>query len=331
MGQSINHYLDNSHIEYKTDVSMSERTWIHRGPQVPLYILPHNREEMICVIEYLIGRRVGFLVVGHTSNIYLKNTFRTEAIVCTSKMVTFEDNGCNILCDAGVNISKLSKYCVERGYSGFEGLVGLPGTVGAAIVNNSSCFDCSVSEILLDADVLIVNSSGKCEIKTFTPTDFEFKHRSSNVKRKEKQVYILRARFAIDKNMTIECLREKAKYNIEERKRTQEGKAQNLGSVFSGYKPNSLSLASLGAKNIFRVLRFRIWDHYNRNTDNYLNKRIDYLLKLYGYSDLMKYISNKNINCFIWKDDDADKAFERYQEFMHRYAKCEPMEIEIFE
>ena len=327
----MNHYLDSLHIEYKTDVSMSERTWIHRGPQVPLYILPRNRDEMISVLEYLIGRGMDYLVVGHTSNIYLKDTFRTDAIVCTSKMTTYEDNGCNILCDAGVNISKLSKYCVEHGYAGFEGLVGLPGTVGAAIVNNSSCFNCCASDFLLDADVLIVNSTGKCEIKTFMPSDFEFRHRSSNVKRKEKQAYILRVRFAIHKNLDIECLREKAKYNVEERKRTQEGKVQNLGSVFSGYKPNPLSLTSLGAKNIFRVLRFRIWDHYNRNTDNYLKKRIDYLLKLYGYSDLIKYVSIKNINCFIWKDDDADKAFERYQVFMHRYAKCEPMEIEIFE
>ena len=79
----------------------------------------------------------------------------------------------------------------------------------------------------------------------------------------------------------------------------------------------------------FAHIAFRVRDHFFRNNEDYQLKRNGFLFKLFGYKELTKYVSDKNINCFVWRDSDADLAFDRYLEFMNQYAKCDSLEIEI--
>lgn len=57
-----------------------------------------------------------------------------------------------------------------------------------------------------------------------------------------------------------------------------------------------------------------------------VDKRI--LLFLYGYGDLNNYISNKQINTFVWRDADAEQKFDRYKEFMAKVFRNLTIEIE---
>ena len=52
------------------------------------------------------------------------------------------------------------------------------------------------------------------------------------------------------------------------------------------------------------------------------------LLLFYGYLDLNNYISDKNINTFIWNDDKAEWKFKRYKAFMRKVYKNLELEIE---
>lgn len=56
-----------------------------------------------------------------------------------------------------------------------------------------------------------------------------------------------------------------------------------------------------------------------------------YFLFLFDYQYLDKYISNRNINCFLWKDEDADFFFYDYLKFMKKITNNSPIEIEIKE
>lgn len=321
---TIKAFLEDNQIEYEEHVSMADRTWIHRGPVVPFLIYPKNQQQLKDIMFFFRDTNAQYKLIGHTSNLYFKPTFNVDAIVSTRKMITYHDDGRFITCDTGVSISKLSEYAVNKGYKGFEGLVGLPGTVGAAVVNNSSCFKCSVSDILDSVDVV---ENGV--LHTFTHEELAFQHRSSSIKRGERRAIILGARLVVRKTDDIEGLKTKAEKNVEVRKQTQEGKANNLGSIFSGYHPRIISVSLLGWSKILGVIAFRVRDHFFRNNEDYQLKRNGFLFKLFGYKELTKYVSDKNINCFVWRDSDADLAFDRYLEFMNQYAKCDSLEIEI--
>jgi hypothetical protein len=214
---------------------------------------------------------------------------------------------------------------------GFEGLVGLPGTVAAAVVNNSSCFKCSIYELLTDVDVILYESNGTCSFRTLKREELGFSHRSTAIKRRELNAIVLQVRLKMNTTTNIEELKQKAQHNIDLRTKTQEGKANNLGSVYTSRKSKPLGIFDLGILKFPLVLLFRVTDHFFRHKESYKLKRNTFVLRLFGYEDIIPYVSPKNINCFIWKDSRADFAFERYNTFMHECFECGEMEIEICE
>lgn len=327
MDKIINQLTDRG-IEYSQNVSMKTKTWIHRGPTVALYITPKNSYELESVIKLLHDFRASYKVIGHTSNIYMLDSYKIDAIVSTTKLTSYTFKDDTLTCEAGVNISRLSQECVEKGYKGFEGLVGLPGTVGAAIVNNASCFKCAPSQMLLSATIL-EEEGDKVINQKVEKKYFDFSHRSSAIKRHEKPSVILDVTFQLTKTDDMDALRTQAQYNIKKRKDTQEGKAKNLGSIYAEHKERQIRIFSLGFLKFPLVIGLRVMDHFFRDKYSYNLKRNRYLIFLYGYYDILPYVSPKNLNCFVWKDDGADKAFLRYEEFMHKCFICGNLEIEI--
>lgn len=328
MEQTIIEKLDALKVDYITNVPLTSKTWIHRGPIVPLYIQPSTTEQMLSLINLLAVEGLSFKVVGHTSNLYIMDTYKVDAFITTSKMTKVVESEDYIICDAGVNVTRFSKDAVEKGYKGFEGLVGLPGTIGGAIVNNSSCFDCSISSLIKEVYVLM-NNNGDYKLSTLSYDDLEFTHRNSAFKSGRKNGIILSAKLKKNSVSDIDALKAQAERNVEIRNTTQEGKAMNLGSMFSSLKTNPLKLMSLGFSKVPEVFIFKVREHFLRNKQSYTSKRNRYLLKLWGYEDLINYVSDKNINTFIWRDANADVVFPRYIEFMNKHAKCEKLEIEI--
>ena len=145
------------------------------------------------------------------------------------------------------------------------------------------------------------------------------------MKRSELKGIILRAYFDISRKKDYHLLQEIAKRNEEDRKETQDGPVKNLGSTINvhGYKKNARNII---IRFVSRVAKFVIHDKKKR----YRAEKL-LICALYNRLHLLKYISNKRINCFIWKDDGADKAYIQYQEMMNSvYEKCS-LEIIVLE
>lgn len=328
MLSQITERLDIAHIDYQRNISMKEKTWIHRGPLVPLFISPNTIKELEDVIRILQKESMSFKVIGHTSNLYILDSYNVDAIVATNKLSHYSIEGEFLKCNTGVSISRLSKECITKGYKGFEGLIELPGTVGAAIVNNASCFKCSPSSMLVSATILSLD--GHIVKKETVDKDFfVFSHRSSAIKRGEKQAIILEAVFKLHQITDIDDLIKTAECNARTRKETQDGKANNLGSIFSKRKERKRKITSLGISKAPFVILLRLTDYLFRDKHFYKIRRNELLLRLYGYRDVIPYISKKNSNCFLWLDSNADKQFIRYMEFMNKCFDCGPLEIEI--
>ena len=112
-------------------VSLKDKTWIHRGGMVDYWLQPATIEELTVVGKYLYNHQENFLVIGHTSNIYFKNSYNVRCIVDTRKLTAYRqtDKG-TLCCDCGAPMARISRWCVDNGISGYEGMVNLPGTVG---------------------------------------------------------------------------------------------------------------------------------------------------------------------------------------------------------
>lgn len=309
-------FLNERNIPFEEDVSLSDKSWIKTGGKVALWITPKSVSQLEEICRYLFTNSIAFDLVGQTSNIFFHNTYNPLVVVSTTKVANYEIKDDIIECDCGVNVMKLAKDCLSQGYAGFYGLVGLPGTVASAAVNNAGCFGCSISSMLISADVLMPDGT----IKTFSKEDFGYEKRSSRFKRGELKGVILSMNLKLQKAENIEEELRKSDKTKLYRKNYQEGTAKNLGSVFSNMKQKR------NLKNLAAVLISSIAGIKGASVKRLVNKRI--LLFLYGYRDLTDYISDKQINTFVWHDSKADQKFVRYKEFMAKVYKNLTIEIE---
>lgn len=310
-------FLKTLGIPFEQDVSLSKKTWIKTGGVCSVWIMPASVEQLIEVCRYLYTNDVKFDIVGQTSNIFFHSTYNPLVVVSTTKIIEYTIKNEIITCDCGCSVIKLAKDCLSKGYKGFFGLVGLPGTVASAVFNNAGCFDCAISSMLLSADVLLPDGT----IQTIQKDDFLYSKRSSAFKRREREGVILSVKLKVEKAQNIEDEFKKAEETKNYRKNKQEGYLNNLGSVYGKRKYRGTlknRLASLLAK---MMVLLGISKARNR-----AQKML--LLKLYGYSDLDHYVSDRSINTYIWKDALAEANFERYKDFMRKVFKDLNLEIE---
>jgi UDP-N-acetylmuramate dehydrogenase len=114
-----------------------------------MFYEPESKEELTSLCRDLYKRKEDFLIIGHTSNIYFTPDYHANIIVSTRKVkdINISDDSINV--DCGVSVRSLSRRMVDLGIKGFYGLIDLPGTVGAAVYGNASCFNCSITKLLI--------------------------------------------------------------------------------------------------------------------------------------------------------------------------------------
>ena len=316
MNQALKTFLDTSHIEYETDVALSQKTWIKTGGTCGCWITPHDATQLTELCRWLYQGKLEFEVVGQTSNIFFHSTSNPAVVVCTTRVNDYSQEGDMVTCGCGVNVMRLSKDLLEQGYAGVCGLTSLPGTVASAVVGNAGCFKCSITALLQSLDCLLPDGT----VKTYSRGELRFSQRSSAFKRGELEGVILSVRLHLEKAADVEDEKRKAERSTQWRKRNQEGPAKNLGSTFSVLKMRK------NLRNITAVCIAHIGGKLRIGTYRYLLKQS--LLRLYGYQRIDAYVSDKNVNTFVWRDEQAELMFPIYKEMMNKIYNHATLEIE---
>lgn len=309
-------YLDRLQIRYEQNVPLLRKTWIKTGGMCACWVTPDSIQQLKDVCSYLYQNNIQFDLVGQTSNIFFHSTYNPEIVVSTIKVNQYKIKDDIITCDCGVSVIKLAKDCMAQGYVGFYGLVGLPGTVASSAVNNASCFNCSISSMLLSADVLLPDGS----VRTMMKEDFSYTKRSSVFKRKKVNGIILSVKLKLQRADNADEELMKSEKTKAWRKVHQEGYAKNLGSIYAKKQMKR------NVRNILSVICIKTADWLGVASPTVIQKRM--LLGQYGYKDLDQYISDKNLNIFVWRDGKAELFFERYKQFMSKVYQDLEIEIE---
>jgi UDP-N-acetylmuramate dehydrogenase len=127
-------------------------------------------------------KEIPFLPLGNGTNVLVRDGGIEGAVISLMSFrkieIISEDEGIvNVYVEAGTPLQRLVQFSKEKGYSGIEGLAGIPGSVGGAISGNAGAFGYEMKDVL--ASVSIMDAEGR--IRKMKDEDIEFGYRRSNI------------------------------------------------------------------------------------------------------------------------------------------------------
>ena len=171
-------------------------TSLRVGGPAKNFVEAHNEEEIIAAL--IAAGDSPVLILGGGTNLLISDQgFAGTVIHITNNSLVAEVDACSgatLTIGAGENWDEFVALTIERGFAGLETLSGIPGTIGAAPIQNIGAYGHEVSEFI--TRVRTYDRQAKA-VKTFTNNECEFEYRSSIFKKNPGQFIILDVQFQI--------------------------------------------------------------------------------------------------------------------------------------
>ncbi|MGA2111325.1 MAG: UDP-N-acetylmuramate dehydrogenase [Anaerolineales bacterium] len=228
----------------RLDVPLARYTTSRIGGNADGLIEVRSAADLADTVRKLWAMGQAYLVLGAGSNVLVSDQGCREIVLINrAKRVTFgstSDQFPLVRCESGAALGLVARQTVQRGWSGLEWAVGVPGTVGGAIVGNAGASDGDIASSLYLAEILqhqVLGKAGKGEsgplnasIARLSPVELELAYRSSRLKRERGWGVVLGAEFRLQPVDRAE-LRRRTEIYVVQRRRSQPPGA-SMGSMF---------------------------------------------------------------------------------------------------
>lgn len=208
------------------DEPMNVHTSMKVGGPADIFVIPETVDEIKKLVRYVKENKIPFFVIGNGSNIIVKDKGIRGIVIQIldnfSKVFREDDI---LIAEAGVLLSRLSKFALNESLSGLEFACGIPGTLGGAIVMNAGAYDGQVSDVVIETEYL--DSDG--EIKVLEKNQHEFGYRTSFFSK--NNYIILRSKLILTKS-DREQIRIKMELLTQKRIEKQPLTIPSAGSIF---------------------------------------------------------------------------------------------------
>ena len=265
---------------------MENHTSYGIGGHATAFIEPKSIKDLKIIKSYSEENTIPLYCVGGGSNLLVSDSGVNGLVVSLEKYfknIRFKKDTC--FAEAGIKLSKLVNECIKQNIIGFETLIGIPGTLGGALIMNAGAFGNEISTYLTSVELL--NKSG--EIKNKTADEIEFKYRSSTFNEDD---IILSAEFRMEKAPQNQILKNRDNANYK-RKNSQPLKFRSAGSVFKnpeGFSAGYLiDQAGLKGKSIGGAMISDIHANFIINQENAKADDVVKLVKIIRDTVLKKY------------------------------------------
>jgi UDP-N-acetylmuramate dehydrogenase len=160
--------------------SLSELTTIHVGGSPKRIHVASSREELIAIAKDVWARTDNWLILGGGSNMVAADELNDlEVILVRNLGVEYKGQG-RVRVQAGENWNDFVIHTAKQGLAGIESLAGIPGTVGAAPIQNIGAYGQELSLTLHSLEFLDFETG---ELQVMTKADCQFGYRDSVFKR----------------------------------------------------------------------------------------------------------------------------------------------------
>jgi len=211
------------------DEAMAKHTSYRIGGPANAYITPRDKDDLSQILQFANQHGIATYFVGSGSNLLVADEGIDGLVITLGKSLKrLEITGATVFAESGVMLGKMVKECISRNLSGVESMIGVPGTLGGALVMNAGAFGGEISNYLKHVTVMEMDG----QEKQYQPGDISFSYRHSTFPDDE---IVISAEFELIQS-DKETVQEKRAVASGGRKATQPLKFRSAGSVFKNPK-----------------------------------------------------------------------------------------------
>lgn len=168
-----------------------------------LFAQAHSDADVREALLYAADHKVPLLVIGGGSNLLLTGNVTALVLrMATRGIRLLEDSGERVVveAEAGEVWHAFVLWTLEQGLSGLENLSLIPGTVGAAPMQNIGAYGVEIKDVFAGLTALDRQTG---ELRDFTLAECNFGYRDSLFKQQAGRWLILRVRFALSRAASL--------------------------------------------------------------------------------------------------------------------------------
>ncbi len=171
-----------SNCEVKYMEPMKNYTSLRIGGPADAFIVSKDLPALCNIRRNLKEFQIPFFPVGGGTNILVRDGGIEGAVISLKsfrriELISRDEKYVRLHVEAGTPLQRLVNFSKEQGYSGIEGLAGIPGTIGGAIFGNAGAFGYEIKDVLISVE--IIDSDG--DLKKVEVEKIDFGYRSSNI------------------------------------------------------------------------------------------------------------------------------------------------------
>ncbi len=325
-------WLSNNKIKFFKDFNIKYKSWLKAGGIVKNFITPNSESDCEKLIKFFHEKNFEYYVLGNISNTIIRDGEIYTPIINLYKLSEiFEEQthkGLKLKVNAGVSIQKFSRYLINKGIMGAEGLVGIPGTLGGSIVMNASSYGSCISDYLNSVEC--IDFKGK--LASLNKSEINFGWRKSYFQGKKYLILNINFFFPSKNFIGIAKTKKRTQEVIEHRSNFQEKNLPNLGSIFATkniYKDLSKkNLLFFIVYIVYKILSFLVYKFSIKNFFIFRKHSVRIYSKLLNLDSSSKFfVSDKTINCLVncgsTSGDDAIEFVKFMKKKLHNCSNLE--------
>ena len=204
---------------------MTKHTTYRIGGAADFYIYPTDMEDLAALVNFCEKEGISRFVIGNGSNLLIHDEgYRGVVIDLSDTLKTLSYRTGIVSAGAGVSLKRLLGFCLERGLSGLEQLIGIPGQVGGGIMLNAGAYGAEISQYL--KNLRYMDRFGTIERRR--KDDVVFNYRYNDL---PSDSIVVDAEFALDEGNPKEMENVQKKI-LHDRREKQPLSLPSAGSVF---------------------------------------------------------------------------------------------------
>lgn len=244
---------------------MAQHSTMKVGGPADVFLRPCSREAIISAVRLAKEQGIPYLFHGGGSNTLVRDggirgfVISTFGALKTCRVLEKTDDHVDLFVESGASFPRLLVFAMANGAADLAPLVGIPGSVGGAILMNAGTPQREIKDVVRKITVLTKEGTEE----TFTREKLNFEYRALHIPQTH---FVLDATFRLQDLMTVEDVKNLMRQFQRKRMEKQPLNLPSLGCIFKNPVPQRKGeelpsagqlIEEAGLKNI-RVGRARV-------------------------------------------------------------------------